>query len=449
MIGDVADPTVTIGDGTTDRTKLTSVAVVALSVATVVSLSPYKLVTWSPPGRNYFTATILLPADVALGAVLVCCLPWVVRGIRDRRVGPGAAGWAAVTAIMLVTFPWHPSGRGVLTLLHLGGCAMLAAATALVFLSDRRKTLAKVIVGAGMVEALIALLQVRRQGAIGLGRVIEVNPPYYPFEYIRAPNATFPHPYVAAGFALVSAAVAVVMAITADEAAAARWAAAAALCILPVGVSYSRSALLGLLGFGVCLAWLALRQPAIRKAVVGALIALAIGAAVPAAIWHTQWLARGSATVDGALSGGAKASSGIANGRLTDLHRALTLIREHPITGIGAGRYIFAIEHHFGVDKAPTDTGYVNANDVPLLAGAEGGVLALLVIAGALAWLGWRAARCGPLALGMCLAFLPYCLADQFPYESAQGAVICALWLALVDTLIVSGGSRWSRSESG
>jgi len=418
-----------------------------LSVATLVSLSPAALVRWGPAGRNYFTATLLLPADIALGGVLVLCLPTVIGAIRSRRIGPGAAGWAGITAVMVWSFVWHPSGRGGLTLLHLAGCAMLAAAGAQVLRSPTaRSALAKAIVGGGVLEALIALLQVSRQGALGLSRWVEVNPPFYPFQHIRAPNATFPHPYVAAGFGLVSAGVAVVMAMTADERARPRWAAAAGWCVLPVGVSYSRSALLALLAFGLALIWIALRQSDRRTTALAAMAALAIGSAVPAAIWHTQWLARGSSTVAGSFTGGAAASggvvSGVANGRLTDYHQALTLLGDHPLTGVGVGRYVFAVEHQFGLANAPRSTGYVNANDLPLLAGAEGGVLALVVMAGTLVWLLWRAARAGPLALGVCLAFLPYCLLDQFPYESAQGAVICGLWLATVDALILGVARR-------
>jgi O-antigen ligase/polysaccharide polymerase Wzy-like membrane protein len=424
---------------TAQRAQRRDLAQTALSVGVVISLSPYELHRWSAR-TNYFTATLLLPADVAFVIVLAFCAPSVIRGIRDHRIGPGAASWAAVAAALLLTFPWNPSGRGLLTIWHLGGCALLAAAATLALLSVGRARFATVVVGAGALEALLALLQMAHQGAIGLGSIVETEFPFFQFTNIRAPSATFPHPYLAAGFAVVSAGVAVVMALTGDELSSPRWAAAAGWCIVPVGLSYSRSAALGLAGFGVCLVWIAVRQPLLRRRAIAATLALAVGAAVPAAIWNTQWLARESSTISGATSSGPTAGQAIGNGRLNDVHQALTLLGEHPVTGVGAGLYIVAVEHHYHGTDEP-EFGYVNANDMPLLAGAEGGVLALVVMAAALLWLGWRAWRTGPLALGLFIAFVPYCLLDQFPYESAQGAAICAVWLAAVDALVVRGRS--------
>jgi len=284
---------------------------------------------------------------------------------------------------------------------------------------------------------MITLLQIARQRPVGLGRIGEVSFPFYPFTHILSPAGTFPHPYLAAGFALVAAGVATIVALDPDQPRPGRWAALAGWCAVPIGLSYSRSALIGLVCFGALVGWACRHQ---RRRGAAALAALALGAGVPAAIWPTQWLARGA---------GSLTAAGVANGRTGMVHQALALIGAHPLTGVGPGRYVFALEQRYGVANAPWATGYGAVHNLALLAGAEGGLLALVVVAAGLLWLTWRAARSGPLALGMCLAFLPYCLTDQFPYESAQGAVICALWLATVDALILSAGSRWSRSVPG
>ena len=43
------------------------------------------------------------------------------------------------------------------------------------------------------------------------------------------------------------------------------------------------------------------------------------------------------------------------------------------------------------------------------------------------------------------LAFLPFCLLDQLPYVSVQGVVVTAIWLGLVDALILrsDGAGAW------
>jgi len=406
--------------------------VLAVVIATVVFPSPYVLHVWSPASRNYFTATLVLPADLGLVIALVTAGPVLLAAARRRHIGPGARVWAATAGALLLAFPWHPSGRGILTICHLAGCAAVAASAAAVLASTWRRLLVGVICAAGAVESLITVLQMTRQRPVGLGRIGEVSFPFYPFSHRLAPAGTFPHPYLAAGFALVTAGVATVMALEPDQPRPGRWAALAGWCVVPVGLSYSRSALLGLACLTVLAGWSCLHRRRQGGAVV---VALALGAGVPAALWPTQWLARGANSLT---------TGGITNGRTSMVHQALSLIGAHPLTGIGPGRYVFALEQRYGVANAPRATGYGAVHNLALLAGAEGGVLALAIVGAGLVWLVWRAARSGPLALGVCLAFLPYCLADQFPYESAQGAVMCALWLASVDALIVAGRSRWS-----
>jgi len=91
---------------------LPAVVAVAVVAATVMFPSPYVLHLWSPASRNYFTATVLLPADLGLLLVVVTSLPVLLAAGRRRRIGPGARVWAAAAAALLLAFPWHPSGRG-------------------------------------------------------------------------------------------------------------------------------------------------------------------------------------------------------------------------------------------------------------------------------------------------------------------------------------------------
>src|SRR5580693_801495 len=216
-----------------------AVVAVAVIAATVMFPSPYVLHLWSPSTRNYFTATLLLPADLGLVLALVTCWPVLAAAGRRRRIGPGARAWAAIAGALLLAFPWHPSGRGVLTICHIAGCAALAASAAAVLASGWRRALVGAVCAAGALESLITLLQMARQRPVGLGPIGEVGFPFYPFSHILAPAGTFPHPYLAAGFALVAAGVATVVALDPDQPRPGRWAALAGWCAVPVGLSYS------------------------------------------------------------------------------------------------------------------------------------------------------------------------------------------------------------------
>jgi len=81
-------------------------------------------------------------------------------------------------------------------------------------------------------------------------------------------------------------------------------------------------------------------------------------------------------------------------------------------------------------------TGVVKpVHNVVLLVGAEGGVLALLVMAALYVGVGWRSLRAGVLALGIYLAYLPFSMLDHFPYSFPQGLLVTGVWLAVLDWL--------------
>ena len=408
---------------------------VASAFAIVLAASPYVLVLWDKGIRGYFGETLALPADIGLVALLVVASPMALSSIRARRLGPGAWGWLAVAAALALAFPWNPSGRGVLTVFHLLGAAALAGAVAGLMRSRSRRSLAAVICAVGGLESALSVAQVAFGRVIGLShpkvsQLVEVSFNLFRFGSRLAPYGTFPHPYVLAAFSAVVSMVAATMALDRNEPRPAAWALAGAIGAVPLGLTFSRTALLGLVLAGLCLVWGVVR--ALDRRRLGAVIAmLAIGAGVPAASSLGGWQQRAALTVS---------TTDRTEGRTTKAKQALTLLSDNPLTGVGPGRYVFALERRYRLTVAQQSDDQA-VHNLPLLAGAEGGVLALLAMTAALVWLGWRALRSGPLALAVYTSFLPFCLLDQLAYESVQGVVICAVWLGLVDALVMNVSS--------
>jgi hypothetical protein len=410
------------------RSPLPARAIAAVCAALVLAASPYPLKIWSPVWRGYFPGTVFLAGDLGILILLAVAGPAILRA---RRAGPAARAWLAISVALAVAYPFHPSGRGVLTILHLLGAAAIAAAIGTAR-QDARRAIAWTACAVGVAEAALAIGQRLAAFRVGLGAWFEAPVGFYRFGGVAAPNGSFPHPYVLAAAALCCTLAGVAMALDGDERHPLRWAAAAAVCEIPIGLTCSRDALLGLAILGVGLVVTAHRRGWTRP-LPAVLVVLALGAAVPAAATTSGWLARASTSTT---------TAGATDGRAGLARDALTLLGEHPVTGVGPGRYMFALESRFHVTQQQDPQRDMTVHDLPLAAGVEGGLLALGVALGALGWIGWRALRAGPLAVAVFGAFLPFVLLDQLAYSSVQGVLFSGLWLGVVDVLVRRGRDR-------
>ncbi|MFI5042074.1 MAG: O-antigen ligase family protein, partial [Acidimicrobiales bacterium] len=288
-----------------------------------------------------------------------------------------------------------------------------------------------------ILESVWATLQLLTGSGLGLTRLGEDRDPFYVFaKGVRAPMGSMVHIYVLAGLALVGAAIMIRQTIESTRPA--PWAVATAVAIAPVGFTFSRAALIGFVGLVVALtvgAALQWRHRAIRLRYLIAVGALCLGAAVPAAVWHSGWRVRSSQTSS------ASTAAALTTERTRLDHEALQQISAHPLTGVGPGRYVPALKARFGVETDKTVGIFKPVHDIVLLVGAEGGIGAGLIMVLLLAGLGWRALRSGPAALGLYASVLPFFLLDHFLYSFPQGLVITALWLAGLDSLV--GGRAW------
>jgi hypothetical protein len=378
-----------------------------LAIVVFLSSFPVVLADLTPDApRQFDFHALVFPADIAV-------LATIVVAVRSRVRLPRLPAMAAIVGVTLAA-AWiaHPSTRGAETVIRWAGVVAIAA------IADRAS--AVMITGSwAVVESLIALLQKVHGGPIGLDIAGESALSFVHFGRALAPPGTLVHPYLLAGLALMGAT------LLAGAARGRRTLLlAATVAAAPVGFTYSRTALIALVLVLMCFA--AARFPA-------AVLALALGAGVPALLWSDGWIARAHDSTGATASTTASSSNGLDTARSALMRQSVDLIESSPVTGVGPGRYVTALRER-GVDVRESGGVLKPVHNLPLLAAAEGGVaagvamVALLIGAGVCAWRG------GWIGRALFVAFLPFCLLDHFPYTYPQGLVMMGLWLAALTT---------------
>jgi O-antigen ligase len=272
-------------------------------------------------------------------------------------------------------------------------------------------------------ETSVSVIEITTRSSAGLGVLGESSNPLWAFGSTTAPQGTMVHPYVLAGMALVFG---VILAIALTRGwNPALWL-ATAVAIVPVGYTYGRAAALGL---AIALACLGTGLFVDRRRYLPAILALCIGVAVPALVWNDGWVARTQQSVQ------AKNASSLTTDRGWLIHEADGLIVDQPLVGVGPGRYVPALKDKFGTEPNKKIGVFKPVHDLPLLAAAEGGIpagllmTALLVVAG---WRGWVAGRRG---LALWSVLMPFVLLDHFAYTYPQGLIIAGVWLGAIELL--------------
>ncbi|MGH8999313.1 MAG: hypothetical protein ACRDY7_07975, partial [Acidimicrobiia bacterium] len=135
----------------------------------------------------------------------------------------------------------------------------------------------------------------------------------------------------------------------------------------------------------------------------------------------------------------AEGSTGDSPGGVTShrgelVRQANELFSDHPILGVGPGRYVEAlIERPEVVELATQDPRPVHVT--PYLVLVEGGLVtlpAVLLLGWAVASRGWRA---GPLGAGVALSAVPFLLLDHLYWSYPQGLMLTGVWLGALDQL--------------
>ena len=411
------------GSTGSSRTEQVSPAVLLLVLVVVLMPIPRILVQFTSGNASYDFQAILFPSDLPLAVLTLAMIPRALRRIRDGSFGVLAWIALALTAWMVVAYIVHPSGRGIADILRLVGLVAMVVAFLELKTNGERGIVLATVAGVAAFETAVSVIQIATRSSAGLGVLGESSDPLWSFGSTTAPQGTMVHPYVLAGMALVFG---VILAIALTR----RWnralLLAIAVAIVPVGYTYGRAAVLGL---AIAVACLGTGLFVDRRRYLPAILALCIGVAVPALIWSDGWVARTQQSVH------AKNASSLATDRGWLIHEADGLIVDQPAVGVGPGRYVMALKHKFGKEPNKTVGVFKPVHNLPLLAAAEGGIpagllmTALLLVAG---WRGWVAGRTGLALWGV---YMPFVLLDHFSYTYPMGLIITGVWLGVIELL--------------
>lgn len=371
-------------------------------------------VLWSAPGSsgdiNQWVTTS--PFDWPL-AVLVALQAASV--LEDRAGARARVGGAPLPARLLaLTLGWlvlcalvNPSWRAVDMAFHIAG-AWAVVRTARRASGSAQTLLLGAVVLVGTAQAVLGIAQSRTGDALGLG-VLELEGELYTFGSSAAGRGSLTHPYHLAALLVVAVAAAAVLATRLRSPA--RHGAIAALAVMGASLplTFSRASALSVVPM-LCL-WL-WRRP---TRAVGA--ALAAGLVVGGLLGLNGISAKTARTVDVADTD---------SGRLELAEDALDLAADHPLFGVGPGRYVIELRDVEGHGKL------LPPHNIVLHVAAEAGVVGgALTLATVLAF-GWWLVRQPPMVLAAGLSLVPLHLLDAYPHAFPVGIFVSGFWVAVM-----------------
>ena len=391
------------------------------AAALVLSAFPVVAAGFSDRPGPYMVQTYLFWGDLPLMALGLLRLPDLVRRVLARRLDLVTAGVALVAALT-VAWAFSPTLRGGLQVLRFLGVAAAVLEVGRASVTGRR-LLAGTLAAFTAVQVVVALVQRITGGPVGLGSLGELADPLVPIGGADAPQGTLIHPYLLAGLAMVTIAVVGAIALR-QPGRTTTCAGAAAVAAVAIGITYSRTALLAFVGVViVLLAGVASQRT--RGTAVAVLLAVIVGGGATALLASDGWVGRAQEASTG---------TNVTRGRGELAGQAFTLIRHHPLVGVGTGRYVLAVEEDEEVaGRSTRDLQPVHA--VPLLLVAEGGLAAAAALVLLAVLLVRAAVRAGLAGWLLLLAYLPFLLLDHFPSTFPQGLVMTAAWLGALHVL--------------
>ncbi|MDJ0954171.1 MAG: O-antigen ligase family protein [Acidimicrobiia bacterium] len=231
------------------------------------------------------------------------------------------------------------------------------------------------------------------------------------------PQGTMSHVYEPAALGLLAAGVAIAVR-PGNRRLQPVWLGGAALAGSTVGLTHSRAALFGLI-LMVPFVIIAGRRGDRHTWQVGA--ALLAGFAIAALLTSGAWAHRGDHSTAGGLDDASL-------GRITLAKQAIEMTVDHPIVGVGPGRYLVVLENDYGLD----DRYPFIVHSVPMAVAAENGIPAALVLSLLVGWAVIRAVRASPAGAALAVSILGFVLFDAIHYDRGLGILMFGIWLAVL-----------------
>ena len=408
----------------------------ALLVATIV-LVPIAAgtVAWSAPGGDAdFTRRVTFQLfDLALvltGFARIAALLGQRRGraggtersdTSKATVGRRAVASALALSITVlgtagvIAFAVHPSPRGAELAVRIGVGALVAQAL-IVAPSLWLGRVQAVVALVASADALLAIAQSAHGAALGW-RWLEFDGPLYPFGSSFAGRGGLTHPYHLA--VLLEVGIVAALVGLRDSQRRLPWLFAIAVCSAGLGVTYSRAAAIGVAASVVALLWprRARRDDSTARIYVVAACVMLAGVAATGLTMGDGWYGRASTSTN---------LQSADSGRLDRAREGLDLIGDHPIVGVGPGRYTIALAENG--DAAP-----LPPHNVVLHVAAEAGVLAGAAVAAIGLLLTRRYLRGSREVAAAFLLVVPYFVFDAYPYVFPVGLFLSAVWFGLLE----------------
>jgi len=355
------------------------------------------------------------PFDIPLLLLTFLSVPPILRTPRGsaRRFLLISAAFLALVAVALA---FNPSPRGFQVLIRTVVNVVVPVVTWITLPSSWQRRAVLVLVGSAALQSVVAVAQVVRGEPLGLTLLGE-HSWLDVFADVSAAKGTFVHRHVLAAFALLAYGAATISYLGSR---ARVWLLALAIVVIPIGITYSRMAALGVIAVAgvLIIAWF--RE---RKEVFPVLVALIVGVGIPGLLTLDSWIGRAEPIAAESFG------DAITNNRVTLAKQALDLIADAPIVGVGPGLYNLELEEQLGADEGEQ---VLPVHLVPLLVAAETGIPAGVFILVVMGGLGWAAGRRGTARVAVYVAYLPFLIFDHFPYDDFQGLTMTGIWMALI-----------------
>jgi O-antigen ligase len=342
------------------------------------------------------------------------------QSLRQRRNAIVSAEFALALATGVSTLV-HPSLRGAQVCWRVLALGVFGACVA----SGRLQLVAivKAVIASTALQALLMGQQALTGGWLGLWVLGEQSTPFFEFyQGFRAPLGTFPHPYLAAAFALVAASSAMVCGVR--RRIPPSWASVGTFSgFFIVGLTCSRAALLSVIGiFAATLVGLVLAKGDRKIRAVLLLLVIGFGSAFA---WKPDvWLERSRVTTV------STSADDVTTGRLTLLKQGVQIAQLDPVFGVGPGQYLNVLVDHpeiYKNDMAKT------VHNTPLLLVSEGGVLTGFALLARCALLARRLWNLGVDGAVLASAIVPFAMFDHVLATFAGGFTMLAVWVLVTN----------------
>jgi O-antigen ligase len=230
---------------------------------------------------------------------------------------------------------------------------------------------------------------------------------------LRSPG-TMHHVYEPAALALGAAGLGVITAARIAGPLRWLWAGSMAIAGATVGLTHSRSALLGLILMTPFLV-VSVRKNRQPRLIIAPLL---IGFTVAALLTSSAWLLRGDQSASGDLDD-------MSLGRVTLIEQAATMIGDHPLLGVGPGRYLDTMEAEYELDP---DYPFI-VHNVSLAVAAENGITAAFLVTVLVGWAVVRALWSDRNRAALALSIGGFLVFDVLHYNRPVGLLMTAIWL--------------------